>query len=315
MTERAAPFITVVLCTHNRELYLAMAIDSILAQHAKGVPYELLVVDNCSTDGTSVLCERYAGRLEFRYIQESQLGLCHARNAGWRNARGVIVAYFDDDAIADPGWVKAIAEAFIQYPNAGVAGGQVRPIWERTRPRWLSDGIAYSLTIVDWSSQPKLIPDPRVEWLVGANMAIPARILDEVGGFETRLDRSGTSMLSGGDVFLQHRIVDLGYECVYFPEMSIRHLVPVNRLTKSWFTHRYYWQGISDAVMALIRCGPMTWKERVGAAGREALGLLSQPKQMAEVALSTDDPVQFERKCMALIRIGFIAGMLGKAKA
>lgn len=314
MTEQAPPFITVVLCTHNRERYLAQAIDSVLAQDAEGVPYELLVVDNRSTDGTSSLCQRYSRRMEFRYIYESQLGLCYARNTGWRNARGVIVAYFDDDAIADPGWLKAIAEAFRQYPNAGVAGGQVRPIWEGARPPWLSDGIAYSLTIVDWSSQPKLIPDPRVEWLVGANMAIPARILEEVGGFEPRLDRIGTSMLSGGDVFLQHRIVDLGYQCVYFPQMAIRHLVTVNRLEKRWFTHRYYWQGISDAVMALIKHSPMTRGERIRAAGSEALSLLSQPLQMVEAALPTDDPAQFQRKCFALIRIGFIAGMLGRAQ-
>ena len=121
-------------------------------------------------------------------------------------------------------------------------------------------------------------------------------------------------MLSGGDVFLQHRIVDLGYQCVYFPQMAIRHLVTVNRLEKRWFTHRYYWQGISDAVMALIKHSPMTRGERIRAAGSEALSLLSQPLQMVEAALPTDDPAKFERKCFALIRIGFIAGMLGRAQ-
>lgn len=311
----ATPLVTVVICTHNRERYLGAAIDSIVTQDADGASFELLVVDNRSTDGTPTLCQRYAERGQLRYIQEPQLGLCYARNAGWRNARGGIVAYFDDDAVAEPGWLKAIADAFKEFGNAGVVGGRVLPIWEGERPPWLSDGIAFSLTIVDWSAEPKLIPDPNVEWLVGANMAMPACVLAEVGGFEPRLDRIGTSMLSGGDVFLQHRIVDHGYDCVYYPGMAVRHLVPANRLEKRWFTRRYYWQGISDAVMTLIKHGPMTRGERIRAAGREGLSLLRHPRQIADCALPTDDPVQFERKCLALIRVGLIAGLLGKAKA
>lgn len=308
------PLISVVICTYNRQTYLQTAIENLISQDAGGVDWELIVIDNNSTDGTAALCARYQERGLLRYVHEPELGLCFARNTGWRCARGAIVAYLDDDAVAEPGWLKAICDAFRVFPRAGVVGGRVLPIWQAQRPIWLSDGIALSLTIVDWSAQPTEIPDVRVQWLVGANMAVRTDVLREVGGFDPRLDRVGTNMLSGGDVYLQERIINQGYQCIYHPEMAVRHLVPQSRLQKRWFTRRYYWQGISDAVMLVITSGTMTRRDRWSRAGRAAISMLRRPRQIIDLLLPTNDPARFEVKCLALIQIGFIAGMLGEAR-
>ena len=179
-----------------------------------------------------------------------------ARNTGWHQAKGRYLAYLDDDAIASPHWLTAIEEGFASTPGVGVVGGRVDPIWEGIRPHWLSDDIALSLTIVDWSNNIKIIPDVQVEWLVGANMAISSEAMARVGGFHPSLDRVGKRMLSSGDVFLQKQVIREGYSVLYHPNAVVRHLVPLSRLRKRWFIRRYYSQGLSDAAMQLIEEKP-----------------------------------------------------------
>ena len=110
-------------------------------------------------------------------------GLCHARNAGWRAARGFYIAFLDDDTIACEGWVTSIVDAFTARPDAGAVGGRVVPLWLAPRPSWLSDRVTLALTIVDWSPVPKVLTDLRTEWLVGANMAVRIDLLWVIGGF------------------------------------------------------------------------------------------------------------------------------------
>jgi glycosyltransferase involved in cell wall biosynthesis len=308
---RPAPSISVVICTHNRAAYLRTAIASVFAQDFPRENFELLVVDNRSTDETRAVCDEFAAAENFRYVYESTLGLCYARNCGWRNARGRYVAYLDDDAIAEPGWLAVIEKAFAwEDPEPGIVGGKVNPIWEAERPKWISDGIALGLTIVDWSDRPMRIPDVRVHWLVGANMAVPAAVLRAVGGFEPALDRIGNKLLTGGDVFLQHQILERGYVCFYHPGMAVRHLVPRSRLQKGWFLRRYYWQGISDAVAEVI-VDRHSWGRRLGSAIQRTGRLLAKPRRLIELVLPTDDPRRFEQRCFTLIEVGHIAGLLG----
>jgi glycosyltransferase involved in cell wall biosynthesis len=310
----AAPAISVVVCTHNRATDLERALASVLVQKSDGFAYEIVVVDNCSTDATPQVVQRAADSgAPVRYVFESALGLCHARNAGWRAAKGTIVAYLDDDALAQPGWLAAIHAAFAAHPEAGVAGGRVDPIWEAERPSWLSDDVALSLTIVDWSDRPKLIEDVGMQWLVGANIALPRATLAEVGGFDPALDRVGNRMLSSGDVFLQKQVMRRGYGCLYDPAIHVHHKVPASRLKKEWFVNRYYWQGVSDAVMQLLE-ERLSFGARVRDAARRALALLRSPGACLSLLIPTDDPRSFTRKCFTWIAVGHIAGLLGAAR-
>jgi len=312
MTESSPPLVSVVICTHNRAARLGGAIRSVLEQDAAGVPVELLVVDNRSTDGTRQLVEAFAGA-PVRYVFEPDLGLCHARNTGWRAARGRYVAYLDDDAVAEPGWLRAMAEAFETTPGVGIVGGRVEPIWEGARPPWLSDEVALSLTIVDWSPTPRIIADLRRQWLVGANMAVRAAVLRDVGGFHPRLDRVGSRMLSSGDVYLQKQVVARGHRCLYAPAMAVRHAVPAARLTKQWFRRRYYAQGLSDAVMQLLD-GRASPRARAGTAARMAARLVTRPRDLGALLLPTSDPDRFARKCFAWIAVGTVVGLMGAVR-
>jgi len=309
----AGPLISVVICTHNRADYLPQAIRSVLDQGMPPGRYELIVVDNRSTDRTREIVRPFESNPSVRYEYEDVLGLCHARNTGWQKARGRFVAYLDDDAIAEPGWLAAIEEAFSSMPGIGVVGGRVDPIWAGARPTWLSDEIALSLTILNWSEHPKVIEDLGREWLVGANMAVPRSVLSEVGGFHPSLDRVGGRMLSSGDVFLEKQILNRGHLCLYHPKMAVRHLVPTSRLNKRWFIRRYYSQGLSDAAMQLIEEAPSR-KERFRRAITLASGLFRSPRRLAALFLPRNEPGPFTEKCFAWITVGQIAGLLGALK-
>jgi glycosyltransferase involved in cell wall biosynthesis len=311
--DASSPFISVVLCTRNRADLLDTAMASVVAQDYPKSEYEIVVVDNASTDHTAQIVARYASQANVRYVLEKRIGLCIARNTGWQAAAAGYVALFDDDAIAQSGWLAAIAHAFQRSSgDVGVIGGRVDPIWLAPRPAWLDDQIAGALTIVDWGSEEKPILDLRREWLVGANMAAPRSVLAEVGGFHPWLDRVGANLLSSGDVHLQMEIVRRGYRCLYVPAMAIQHLAPPARLTQAWFTKRFYWQGISDAVMDIID-DPPSLNRRLRLAARRLARLARSPDRLRALSQPTREAARFRAKCLALIDVGYAAGILGAA--
>jgi len=306
--------ITVLLCTRNRADLLEKAMMSVITQDFSKSDYEILVVDNGSTDQTPETVRRLAGLGPVRYIREERVGLCIARNTGWQAAAGRYVALFDDDALARPGWLRAIRDAFARSRETiGVLGGKVHPIWQSERPAWLADEIAGALTIIDWGPDEKLIEDIGREWLVGANMVAPKAVLAAVGGFHPGLDRVGNNLLSSGDVFFQKEAMRLGYKCLYVPEIAIDHLAASSRLNQTWFVKRFYWQGVSDAAMRLIECPPGLLGRARLALGRAA-SLLHSPGRIRALVMPTSDPAAFRAKCLAMIDIGFVAGVLGAAR-
>jgi glucosyl-dolichyl phosphate glucuronosyltransferase len=137
--------------------------------------------------------------------------------------------------------------------------------------------------------------------------------LKHVGGFDPSLDRVGGKLLSGGDVFLQKQIVKAGYSCLYYPEISVRHHVPRARLTQQWFIPRYFWQGVSDAIVQIIERMPST-AERLRLALPLITKLFLKPQTLSHLIFPSKNPVLFTRKCFAMITLGHILGLLGLAK-
>lgn len=303
------PLISVVICTHNRASHLANALESIQQQLYSSDKFEVIVVDNASIDSTRGVVESFAETASVRYVYEKRLGLCHARNTGWRIAKGRYIAYLDDDAVADSGWLQALEDAFASSPDAGVVGGRVDPIWEGPRPAWLSDELAMGLTIVDWAESPKKIVDFDVEWLVGTNMAISRKLLEQTGGFRPSLDRMGNKMLSSGDVFLQKQIIKQGYSCLYYPRAVVFHFISSSRLNQHWFLRRYYNQGLSDVMMQII--GENTYRsKRLVIALAKLWQLICSPHKLKILMHATVNPERFTEKCFTLITVGHIVGLL-----
>lgn len=302
--------ISAIICTLNRSNYLRKAVLSLADQDLEKGAYEILVVDNGSTDDTRQVVEGFSWIGNSRYLYEPVLGLSHARNTGWKEASAPYVAYLDDDAIASPEWLGKILKVFETVkPKLGCVGGRVNPIWEGARPDWLGDEIVCSLTVVDWSDSPHVLNNLNSEWLAGANIAFPRELLNRLNGFTPYLDRVGSNMLSSGDVFLEKQIQRLGHACFYHPAVEVSHHIPASRLIQSWFVRRYYYQGISDAVMRLLTENHSMGK-RLKAALHMGISILREPGAVTNLLCNTTDPKQFSRKCLNLIIVGHVVGLL-----
>ena len=254
--------ISTIICTLNRAAYLQRAIQSLVDQTLPKEQYEIIVVDNGSTDNTKAVVEGFEHFENLRYIYEPIMGLSQARNTGWQNAHGEYIAYLDDDAIACPEWLEKIVEAFeTVQPKPGSVGGKVVPIWEVERPTWLSKQLERPLSIVNWADRPTSLTEG-YQFLAGTNVAYPRHILDEVGGFSTNLGRKASNLLSNEEILLKRQLKRRNLATYYDPDICVYHNIPAERLTKRWFYRRAFWQGMSDVVLQHLDACERGGKER-----------------------------------------------------
>jgi glycosyltransferase involved in cell wall biosynthesis len=222
--------VSVVLCTFNRAHLVAGAIDALLRQ-APGTPdFEVLVVDNNSTDGTRAAVAPLLSDPRVRYLYEPEQGLSTARNRGIAEARGAIVAFTDDDVRVDPTWVGRIAALFADFPLVGFAGGRVLPVWEHAPPAWLDAAGHAPLALVDYGAQRRFIDRAHPLCLVGANLSIRRAAIAAVGMFSTHVQLLGHDAGSTEDQEIELRLLRAGFAGLYDPGLVVRTHVPPDRL-------------------------------------------------------------------------------------
>lgn len=303
--------ISAVICTHNRAHYLRKALSSLAEQTLPKEQYEILVIDNCSTDETQQIVQDEFGSTEnLRYLYEPQIGLSHARNSGWQAAAGRYVAYLDDDAIASPTWLATLVNDFETLtPQPACISGKIDPIWEAERPKWLPDALLPYLTVLDWGEQATILDAN--QYAAGANMAFTKSVLEQVGGFKGELGRQGDNLLSNEELVLQNDIRDLGLDIFYDPQAVVEHHVVAERLQQRWFEKRTYWQGISEAFLFLLD-GNQSYSRlnRMGLCVPALFNLLLSPKQVIASLVPSNDPRLVEAKCHAFNKVGYIVGLL-----
>jgi glycosyltransferase involved in cell wall biosynthesis len=208
-----AVLISVIISTRNRAAQLSRCLHHV-GLIRTDTPWELVVVDNGSTDGTADVLGEFArrGRSPLRIVSEPVEGLTHARNAGLRAARGEIVVFTDDDCYVRPDFIDEYRKVF-DDPALGFAGGRIL----------LHDSTDYPLTIIE-SDAERIFPLGRpvpCGIVQGANMAIRRRALEQAGGFDVRLG-PGTPFLAD-DWDMQTRVAALGWAGGYFPGPTVSH--------------------------------------------------------------------------------------------
>jgi glycosyltransferase involved in cell wall biosynthesis len=237
--------VSAIICTHNRDRYLALAIDSLLKQDFPN--FEIIVVDNASTDRTHAVVEARLSDPRVKYVYEAITGLSVARNTGAKAAQSEILAYLDDDAIASPHWLSSLYEAYQKNDKLAIAGGKVTLLWVdgMTAPTWLSEGLAGNLGAYDLGNsivpitQPGLTPR-------GLNYSIRREFLEQIGGFDPNLGRVGKNLLSNEELHMTHLALRSGWQVAYIPDALVAHHVAPERVKRRWFLDRGWWQGISE---------------------------------------------------------------------
>jgi len=241
---------SIIICTHNRADLLRQTLPEVCRQQCAGAQFEVVVIDNASTDRTRQVVEEVRETLQFpiKYYLEPQLGLSSARNAGVEQAAGDILIFTDDDAIPQPGWLENIIKPFADQ-SVVATGGDVEPVWpEGAPPVWLHPYLQDYLGIIRfYLAAGTELSYPRFPF--GVNIAFRKSAVREAGGFSASLGRSGNSLLSGEETELCIRLANAGRKIVYAPGAVVRHIMAQGRISKAWFRKRSDIQGVSKAVI------------------------------------------------------------------
>jgi len=304
--------ISVIICTYGHSRYLRSAIESVINQTFPPEFYEIIIVNGNNQNDSELFTKELEKFPNLIVITESKPGLSIARNTGCQSAKGKFIAFMDDDAIADINWLSNIHSTFLNYSEELEAvGGKIEPLWEGKKPDWLSDELLPALSLLDIGESP-LILNPE-QFLYGTNMAFRKSVLVKLKGFSQNLGRKGKILLSNEEIYLQKKISETGGLRVFNPEIKVTHRIPDARLTKEWFIKRYYWQGISDAMMQIIEENP-SWTRRIFNTTLKIGSVLISPKDIRGLLISKDNEKKFKETCIAYNKLGQIRGSLRKVK-
>ena len=234
------PRASVVVCSYNGGRTIRDTIEGLQALDYPG-EYEVIVVDDGSTDATARIAPGFPA---FRLIRTENRGLSSARNTGWQNAAGEIVAYIDDDARPDPHWLTYLAATFLRTGHAAVGGPNLPPA---------EDGlVADCVANAPGGPNHVLLTDSVAEHIPGCNMAFRRAALEAVGGFDTQF------RVAGDDVDLCWRIQERGWTIGFHPAAMVWHHRR-NAVRAYWHQQKGY--GKAEAMLE------RKWPEKYNAAG------------------------------------------------
>jgi glucosyl-dolichyl phosphate glucuronosyltransferase len=229
---------SIIICTYNRASFLKQTIDSVLESECRNFNYEIVIIDNNSTDSTSEIVREYKDISFVRSYKEARQGLSNARNRGIVEAMGDFLIFLDDDVEVENGWLEALMNPLLEKPDVAVVGGRVLPFGTKT-PEWLPEKFYWLVGIIDYGTTPKY-----TDYAPGGNMAVRKSIFKEVGVFNPSLGRNGSLLLGGEEVELQGRIKEKGYKIFYAPEALIYHKI-ANKLNMDYVLRFAYLEGLS----------------------------------------------------------------------
>lgn len=265
------PVISAVLCTLDRGPDVAEAVASMLDQELTRDRFEVVIVDNGSSDENRALLENLAREHAptVRYVREDERGLSHARNRGIAEARADLIVFADDDARVTPTWLSTYVDAFARDPEVGVLGSAVELVHEVEPPGWVEDWMLPYLGAFDRGDAPCALD--AMDCPRGGNMAFRRAVFDEVGGFSPAFGRRPGSLISLEEVEMCHRATAAGFRLGYVPGAPLLHLVEAHRWQDDWFRQRLFWQGRSLALFDAVRGGRLQLLARVWGQLRRAL--------------------------------------------
>lgn len=241
--------LSVVIPTFNRARDLDATLDS-LSRLATRRSWELLVVDNNSTDDTRAVVESWTFRfpVPLSYVFETRQGRSPALNAGIAASRGDILVTTDDDVRVATDWLDRVVDG-LERLDCEYVGGRVLPIWPGPRPAWLPDrgGKHWAvIALLDYGDRPV---EFGVRVPLGVNMAFRRTAFDKAGPFDPDTGRKAGTLLGQEVREWCIRARAVGVRGFYVPEISLRHVIPAARLTKRYYRRWFYWRGISRALL------------------------------------------------------------------
>lgn len=228
--------ISVIICSYNREQYIIDAVDSLYNQTLSKERYEVIVVDNNSVDNTKSLCLEYIQShhgYNIYYLEENKQGASFARNTGAAFAKFPLLAFMDDDAVADEDYLERIVTFFKEHPDADGLGGRIIPKYIPSEPGWMSHYVSSLVGNFHYSEKVEVFRPGK--YPLESNMIVTKKDFDEVDGFNTLLPGVVGTLRIGGegkDFFM--KLQALNRRIYYDPAVRVQHVVEVKKLTSGY---------------------------------------------------------------------------------
>lgn len=230
------PKISVVICTYNRDRFLTGALDSLSTQTIGTENYEVIIVNNASTDDTATVCRMYLTEhpeAPITYLEENRQGASFARNTGAAAARAPLLCFMDDDAVAKQDYIERILAFFQEVPGAGGLGGRIIPRYIPAEPAWMSHYVSSLVGHFHYSNERSAFSGGK--YPLESNMIVRTEDFREIGGFSSALPGVVGSVRIGGegkDLF--YRLMQLGRVIYYDPTVVVEHVVETEKLTPAY---------------------------------------------------------------------------------
>lgn len=240
--------ISTIICTYNRQEYIVQCLESIVQQTLDKQLYEIIIVDNNSTDQTAELCKAFMARysdFNIRYVVETEQGLSAARNRGIQEAKYNIVNYTDDDAEMSSGYLKIILDYMNAYSNILGLGGKIVAKYENDeRPNWMSRYLEGTVGATFLGET--IMPYNKGQFPPGNNMTYRKEAFDRYGYFDNDLGPKGDALTRCDEKDIAEALQNDKHTLIYHPEALIYHHVPRARLTDSYQRRQHVGMGISE---------------------------------------------------------------------
>jgi glucosyl-dolichyl phosphate glucuronosyltransferase len=242
--------ISVCICTYNRSAYLLKGLAGLAKMIIpKGIRWELLVVDNNSSDDTEKIINEFRMKLPIIYVFEKNQGLSHARNRAIKECKGEVLFYLDDDAVVHPDWLTSMFRAILNFPEAGYFGGRSLPKWDKGRPSWLRDLdmplIAGVIGFYDLGENTKIYAQSE-PLPVGLNFGLRRCLFEDLEPFRIDLGVVGIIPGRGEESEYLERAVVKSYKGVYVGDALCYHHVSSKKMTLKYM----YRLGIQKGIAA-----------------------------------------------------------------
>ena len=239
--------LSIVVATYNRAPYLLRTLESLARQTLSPGLFEILVVNNNSSDNTPEVVAGSHPQLQVRMGTETSQGISYARNCGIASSVGQYIVFIDDDEEANPGFAKSYFCFFENNPGLDAAGGAVVPVYEAPLPAWYSYYIEKMITGA-FDLGDRMVPFRGKRYPGVGNSGFRRRLFDRFGNFNTALGRSGANPMGGEEKDFFMRVRAQGIRYYYVPGAEIYHITPASKLTRAYFERLTRMIGVSERV-------------------------------------------------------------------